>query len=122
LIKVFKMKKLFLILFLALPIVGLAQTANKYQVDRAKLFSDYVAKNMELTEDDTAFIHQVFLDRVVNASKKIKGKGLSQEQKREIYTEEYANAKNKLTDRFGKKMANKVMSLSNKARKEADTR
>tara|TARA_X000000368_G_scaffold137556_1_gene108136 strand:- start:1249 stop:1617 length:369 start_codon:yes stop_codon:yes gene_type:complete len=122
LIKVFKMKKLFLILILALPIVGLAQTANKYQVDRAKLFSDYVAKNMELTEDDTAFIHQVFLDRVVNASKKIKGKGLSQEQKREIYTEEYANAKNKLTDRFGKKMANKVMSLSNKARKEADTR
>tara|TARA_B100001769_G_scaffold185536_1_gene146973 strand:+ start:1454 stop:1822 length:369 start_codon:yes stop_codon:yes gene_type:complete len=122
LIKVFKMKKLFLILILALPIVGLAQTANKYQVDRAKLFSDYVAKNMELTEDDTAFIHQVFLDRVVNASKKIKGKGLSQEQKREIYTEEYANAKNKLTDRFGKKMANKVMSLSNKARKEADTK
>ena len=80
------MKKLFLILILALPMVGLAQTANKYQVERAKLFSDYVAKNMELTEDDTAFIHQVFLDRVVNASKKIKGKGLSQEQKRQIYT------------------------------------
>ena len=116
------MKKLFLILILSLPIVGLSQTANKYQVDRAKLFSDYVAKNMELTEDDTAFIHQVFLDRVVNASKKIKGKGLSQDQKREVYTEEYVNAKNKLTDRFGKKMANKVMSLSNKARKEADTK
>ena len=105
-----------------MPVVGLAQTVNKYQVDRAKLFSDYVAKNMELTEEDTSFIHQVFLDRVVNASKKIKGKGLSQEQKREVYTEEYANAKNKLTDRFGKKMANKVMSLSNKARKEADTK
>jgi hypothetical protein len=116
------MKKLFLILILSLPIVGLAQTANKYQVDRAKLFSDYVAKNMELTEEDTSFIHQVFLDRVVNASKKIRGKGLSQDQKREVYTEEYANAKNKLTDRFGKKMANKVMSLSNKARKEADTK
>ena len=116
------MKKLFLILFLALPIVGLAQTANKYQVDRAKLFSDYVSKNMELTGDDTAFVQQVFLDRVVNASKKIKGKGLSQEQKREVYTQEYTNAKNKLTDRFGKKMANKVMSLSNKARKEADTK
>ena len=116
------MKKLLLILLLALPIVGLAQNANKYQVDRAKLFSDYVSKNMELTGDDTAFVQQVFLDRVVNASKKIKGKGLSQEQKREVYTEEYANAKNKLTDRFGKKMANKVMSLSNKARKEADTK
>jgi hypothetical protein len=77
---------------------------------------------MELTEEDTSFIHQVFLDRVVNASKKIRGKGLSQDQKREVYTEEYANAKNKLTDRFGKKMANKVMSLSNKARKEADTK
>ena len=78
--------------------------------------------DMELTEEDTAFINQVFLDRVVNASKKIRGKGLSQEQKREVYTEEYVNAKNKLTDRFGKKMANKVMSLSNKARKEADTK
>ena len=87
-----------------------------------RLVRDYVAKNMELTEEDTAFINQVFLDRVVNASKKIRGKGLSQEQKREIYTEEYVNAKNKLTDRFGKKMANKVMSLSNKARKEADTK
>ena len=67
------MKKLFLILIIALPMVGLAQTANKYQEDRAKLFSDYVSKNMELTDDDSAFIHQVFLDRVVNASKKIKG-------------------------------------------------
>ena len=47
---------------------------------------------------------------------------LKQDQKREIYTEEYSNAKNKLTDLFGKKMANKVMSLSNKARKEADTK
>ena len=116
------MKKIFLILLLALPLVGLAQNANKYQVDRAKLFSDYVSKNIELTEDDSNFIQQVFLDRVVNASRKIKGNGLSQEQKREVYTQEYTNAKNKLTERFGKKMANKIMSLSNKARKEADTK
>ena len=51
------MKKLLLILLLALPIVGLAQNANKYQVDRAKLFSDYVSKNMELTGDDLSLIH-----------------------------------------------------------------
>ncbi len=116
------MKKLFLILLLVLPMVVLAQTANKYQADRAKLFSDYVAENMDLTDEDKEFVNQVFLDRIVNAAKKIKGKGLSQEEKRAVYTEEYSNAKNKLTDRFGKKMANKVLNLSNKARKESDNK
>ena len=116
------MKKLFLITILIIPLIGFSQNANKYQVNRAKMFSDYVAENMELTEEDKEFVNQVFLDRIVNAAKKIKGNGLSQEEKRAVYTEEYSNAKNKLTDRFGKKMANKVLNLSNKARKESENK
>ena len=116
------MKKLFLLILLIIPLIGFSQNANKYQLNRAKMFSDYVAENMELTEEDKEFVNQVFLDRIVNAAKKIKGKGLSQEEKRAVYTEEYSNAKNKLTDRFGKKMANKVLNLSNKARKESDNK
>ena len=33
------------------------------------MFSDYVAENMELTEEDKEFVNQVF-DRIVNAAKK----------------------------------------------------
>ena len=77
------MKKIFLITLLIIPFIGFSQNANKYQVNRAKMFSDYVAENMELTEEDKEFVNQVFLDRIVNAAKKIKGNGLSQEEKRE---------------------------------------
>ena len=66
------MKKIFLITLLIIPFIGFSQNANKYQVNRAKMFSDYVAENMELTEEDKEFVNQVFLDRIVNAAKKSK--------------------------------------------------
>lgn len=114
------MKKIFFVILLTLPFLGAAQSPTQWETNRAKIFSDHVVNNMELTSEDSEFIQQVFLDRVVNARKKIKGKELSQEEKRAVYSQEYKNSKTKLTDRFGKRKATKIMNLSNEALKKAD--
>ena len=44
------------------------------------------------------------------------------EDKRAVYSTEYKIAQQKLADKFGAKMARKMMSLSNDARKKADNK
>ena len=96
-----------------------AQEANKNQKDRANMFSTYITEKLDLSEEQESFVHNVMLERVVNAAKKINAKkGMSQDDKRFIYQAEYKNSLAKLTSEYGPKMARQIMAAANEARKE----
>ena len=113
-----------LITFICLMVFALsaqAQEPTKYQKGRATLFSTYIADKMDLNEDQEKLVYNVMLERVMNANAKIKANnGMSREDKQAIYKAEYVNAQQKLAAEFGKKQSQKMMSLSNEARKNAD--
>jgi hypothetical protein len=115
------MKKFSLLILLIAFTFGVqAQNPPKYQVERAAVFADYISEKMDLNDDDKAFVMQVMLDRVVGASKRVKGQNLSTEDKRAIYKDEYAKAQEKLAQKYDKKTSREMMALSNEARKQAD--
>ena len=118
------MKKTFLsLLFIALSLFAFAQDYNKFQMQRATMFSNYIAEQLELKESDKKFVYDVMLARVYNSNAKIKSENLTaKEDKQAVYSAEYKVAQQKLADRFGEKMARKMMSLSNDARKKADNK
>ena len=100
-----------------------AQDYNKFQIQRATMFSTYIAEQMELSESEQKFVYDVMLARVYNSNAKIKSENLtSMEDKRTVYSAEYKIAQQKLADKFGAKNARKMMSLSNDARKKADNK
>ena len=100
---------------------GFAQDYNKFQTQRATMFSVYIAEQMDLNESDQKFVYDVMLARVYNSNAKIKSENLTaMEDKRAVYSAEYKIAQQKLADEFGAKNARKMMSLSNEARKKAD--
>ena len=116
------MKKIiFSISFLSFCFAANAQDYTKYQMNRAAMFSTYIADKMDLNEDQEKLVYNVMLERVMNANAKIKANSnMSKEDKQAVYKAEYANAQQKLAAEFGPKQARKMMTLGNEARKNAD--
>ena len=117
------MKKLItlIIAFGLISINSFAQDYNKFQMKRATLFSNYITEQMGLNETEKKFVYDVMLARIYNANTKIQSENLTaSEDKRAVYSTEYKTAQEKLADKFGAKMARKMMTLSNEARKKAE--
>ena len=116
------MKQSLLIIFMiGFSFFTFSQDYTKFQIQRATMFSNYIADQLELKESDKNFVYDVMLARVYNSNAKIKSENLTaKEDKQAVYSAEYKVAQQKLADRFGPKMARKMMSLGNEARKKAD--
>tara|TARA_B110000444_G_C18774719_1_gene564330 strand:+ start:61 stop:417 length:357 start_codon:yes stop_codon:yes gene_type:complete len=116
------MKNLLIFLFtVGLYISTYAQNYTKYQMNRATMFSTYIAEKMELNETQQQFIYEVMLARVYNSNATIKSQNLTaQADKQAVYKSEYKKAQEKLATEFGIKEAGKMMNLSNEARKNAE--
>jgi hypothetical protein len=116
------MKQSLLIIFMiGFSFFTFSQDYTKFQAQRATMFSNYIAEQLELKESDKKFVYDVMLARVYNSNAKIKSENLTtKEGKQAVYSAEYKIAQQKLADEFGAKNARKMMSLSNEARKKAD--
>jgi hypothetical protein len=109
------------IVAIAFSISVQAQDYTKFQMNRAAMFSTYVAEKMELNETQQQFVYDVMLARIYNSNATIKSQNLTaQADKQAVYKSEYKNAQEKLAAEFGAKDARKMMTLSNEARKNAD--
>ena len=116
-------QSLFIIFMIGFSFFTFSQDYTKFQTQRATMFSNYIAEQLELKESDKKFVYDVMLARVFNSYAKIKSENLTaQEDKQAVYSAEYKVAQQKLADKFGAKMARKMMSLSNDARKKADNK
>ena len=116
-----KMKKIiFSIFFLCFCFAANAQNYNKFQLNRAKMYSDYVAEQMSMSEEQKQIVYQVLLDRMYNSNAEIKSKNLTmQKDKQVVYAAQTKIAQEKLKSEFGKDSW-KILKLSNEARKNAE--
>tara|TARA_B100002052_G_scaffold298728_1_gene333211 strand:- start:11779 stop:12120 length:342 start_codon:yes stop_codon:yes gene_type:complete len=111
------MRKILTIAFFLLPFFIFSQNATKWQVNQAEKISNYVVEKLNLSTEDASFFKEVQLAQIVENATKIKESGATtQEEKRVIYREGYNNLKSKLTEKFGKKIAQEILSASNEAR------
>ena len=118
------MKKSFLIVFvIGFSFFTFSQDYTKFQMNRAAMFSTYIAEKMELNETQQQLVYDVMLARVYNSNATIKAQNLTaQADKQAVYKSEYKNAQEKLAAEFGAKDARKMMTLSNEARKNAENK
>ena len=105
------MKKIILsIFFLSFCFAANAQDYNKFQLNRAKMYSDYVAEQMSMSDEQKQIVYQVLLDRMYNSNTEIKSKNLTmQKDKQVVYSAQTKIAQQKLKSEFG-----------NEARKNAE--
>tara|TARA_Y100000385_G_C12807063_1_gene514426 strand:+ start:158 stop:496 length:339 start_codon:yes stop_codon:yes gene_type:complete len=112
------MKNFILILFI-LPLVVSSQEATKWQVNQAEKVASFVIEKIELNEEDALFFKDVNLTQIVENANNIKESGAStQEEKKAVYAKGRVNLKSKLSDRFGRKVAQQLMNAINESRKQ----
>ena len=115
------MKKIILsIFFLSFCFAANAQDYNKFQLNRAKMYSDYVAEQMSMSDEQKQIVYQVLLDRMYNSNTEIKSKNLTmQKDKQVVYSAQTKIAQQKLKSEFGKDSW-KILKFSKEARKNAE--
>ena len=74
------------------------QNTNK----RAQRISELITKEMKLTVERSKFLLETLTEKYTNNISKIKGKDLSQEEKRKVYKATFLTTKNKLLTKFSK--------------------
>lgn len=79
------MKKTIKIFFVLLLCSFNSFAQNNYQTKRATSFSEYAAKQLELSQEDQKFLYDTFIAKFVKQQGKIKGKDLSDEEKKQVY-------------------------------------
>ena len=79
------MKKTINILVLMLLCSFNSFAQNNYQTKRATSFSEYAAKQVELSQEDQKFLYDTFIAKFVKQQEKIKGNDLSDEEKKQVY-------------------------------------
>ena len=113
------MKNFLLITLFILPLVVSSQEAARWQVNQAEKVASFVIEKLELNEEDALFFRDVNLTQIVENANNIKESGAStQDEKKAVYAKGRANLKSKLTDRFGRKIAQQLMNAINESRKQ----
>tara|TARA_B110000008_G_scaffold79185_1_gene80914 strand:+ start:1368 stop:1709 length:342 start_codon:yes stop_codon:yes gene_type:complete len=113
------MKNFLLITLFIIPLVVSSQEATKWQVNQAEKVASFVIEKLELNEEDALFFRDVNLTQIVENANNIKESGAStQDEKKAVYAKGRANLKSKLTDRFGRKIAQQLMNAINESRKQ----
>ena len=81
--------------------------------------SFFVVEKLDLCKEDAIFFKKVNLTQIVENANNIKESGaLTQVDKKSIYAKGRANLKSKLSKRFGRKVAQQLMSSINESRKQ----
>ena len=94
------MKKTIKILFVLLLCSFNSFAQNNYQTKRATSFSEYAAKQLELSKEDQKFLYDTFIAKFIKQQEKIKGKDLSDEEKKQVYKESRKELIKTLNGRF----------------------
>lgn len=79
------MKKSIKLFALLLVISFNASAQNNYQIKRATSFSEYATTQLKLTKEDQKFLYDTYIDKFIKQQEKIKGKDLSEEEKKQVY-------------------------------------
>ena len=101
------MKKIILLALVMLVTLSVTfgQTATKYQFNKAEEGSKYVSEKMSMNEEDTKFLYDALLTKVV-ANGKLKDK--SSEEKKVGYKTNHQAFMKTVREKFGKDKANEI--------------
>jgi|TARA_Y100000385_G_C12849319_1_gene532331 hypothetical protein len=104
------MKKTINVLVLIFLISFNSNAQNNYQIKRATSFSEHVTNQLKLTKEDQKFLYDTFINKFIKQQEKIKGKDLSDEEKKQVYKASRKELVKILNTRFDSEKTKAIMS------------
>ncbi len=106
-------KAVLFVLFCSFLATGVAQKNSNFE-KRAKKSSNAIADQMDLTKDQKTLLYTSLLERQERNFSLIKDRELSQEERKEIFSESHKIMTEKLTEKFSKNEIENVTKILKK--------
>jgi hypothetical protein len=112
------MKKIiFTCAFVMFAFIAQAQE-NKFAGKRSANAVEYISSNMDLSEANVEFLKETLYNKYANNASKIRGKDLSQDEKKQVYRTAFIETRKKLMTVFSKEQVGKITKLERESHKK----
>lgn len=112
------MKKIiFVFLFTIISFFAEAQE-NKFAAKRTANAIEYISSKMDLSESNIEFLKETLYNKYSTNASKIRGKDLTQEEKKSIYRAAYKETRQKLMSIFSNDQVNMITKLERESFKQ----
>ena len=91
---------------------------NKFASKRVATAVQYISSNMDLSEANVEFLKETLYNKYVSNAKKIRGKDLSQDEKKQVYRTAFIETRKKLMTVFSKEQVGKITKLERESFKK----
>lgn len=112
-----------LILVLSLwSVQGFSQEKKSIHQKRAKVQTAYIADKMNLNEEQKSFVFEALIEKFKMNTDQIRGKDLSQEEKRAVYSSTNKKFRKLLSQQFSKEEISQILKLQNEINKKQNSK
>jgi len=112
------MKKIIVTTVLCLFALFLEAQENKFAANRSENAVALISSQMEISDADAEFLQQTLYNKYASNAKKIKGNGLSEEEKRAIYRSAAKETRQKMMTKFSNEDVQKIIDLERESFKK----
>ena len=105
------MKKIILVCFMAFFVTFTQAQKNKYAANRAENAVSLIKANMEISDSDVVFLKETLYNKYASNALKIRGKNLTEEEKKEVYRSAFKDTRKKFMEVFTNDQVKKIIKL-----------
>ena len=105
------MKNIILVCFMAFFVTFTQAQKNKFAANRAENAVSLIKANMEISDSDIVFLKETLYNKYASNALKIRGKNLTEEEKKQVYRSAFKDTRKKLMEVFTNDQVKKIIKL-----------
>ena len=105
------MNNIILVCFMAFFVTFTQAQKNKYAANRAENAVSLIKANMEISDSDVVFLKETLYNKYASNALKIRGKNLTEEEKKQVYRSAFKDTRKKLMEVFTNDQVKKIIKL-----------
>lgn len=105
------MKKIITICVLAFFTSFTQAQQNKFAADRAENAVSLIKSNMDISDSDIVFLKETLYNKYASNASKIRGKNLSEDEKKQVYRSAFTETRKKLMKVFTNDQVKQIIKL-----------
>lgn len=112
------MKKILLSTILCLFALFVEAQENKFAANRSDNAVALITSQMDISDEQAEFLQQTLYNKYTSNAKKIRGKGLSEDEKKAVYRAAAKETRQKLMSKFNREEVKKIIDLERESFKK----
>ena len=112
------MKKILITTVLCLFALFVEAQENKFAANRSENAVALITSQMDISDEQAEFLQQTLYNKYTSNAKKIRGKGLSEDEKKAVYRAAAKETRQKLMSKFNREEVQKIIDLERESFKK----